>query len=87
MSDVSSEIEMLNNKVDRLLDLISILVKLDTHLYKLADFCSELGISKYKLKKIYITHKLPITSPYRANGKDSSFLSQELEYMKTWLRK
>lgn len=80
-------IECQLNEIDKKLNIILDTLKISEKgkQYSLKQFCMELGLSVYKLRKMYNTNTLPIQAPYRLKRKDPTYTGEELLYMRKFL--
>lgn len=53
--------------------------------YGINDFCLELNLTPYRLRKLYSLYKLPIPKPWTENGHRPVFGDQDLIAMQTFL--
>ena len=81
MNDLT--LEVINEKLELILSLLG---DSSNRSFSISEFSKELGITPYKLKKIYKCNKLAIASPYRMNGCDPRYSMKDFIYMKIWLR-
>lgn len=83
MSDLELQIQMLNQKVDKLIAMLS--ADEDCRSLTLKQFSAKIGLSVYKLRNLYRVAKLPIPAPYRVDGKDPKYSQIDVKVVRDFL--
>lgn len=83
MSDLELQIQLLNKKMDKILQILS--ADEDCRSLTLKQFTAKIGISTYKLRNLYKIAKLPIPAPYRVDNKDPKYSQIDVKVVRDFL--